>query len=130
MFQQVPVCRSCADLNFARKNLSPPQLGKIPDTDQLASRKSTCCILHHYICAAGDGKPCSRLLCQKQQHGGQRTGTNELVVARMGSHASTPRRAASTTASMICVYPVQRQRLPDSPSAISATVGFGFLLSR
>src|SRR5947209_2911351 len=43
-------------------------------------------------------------------------------------HLLTP--AADSTPSMIVSYPVQRQRLPESVSRTSASVGFGFSCSK
>ena len=56
----------------------------------------------------------------------KRAGRNELVVPRIGPHVVVRRRAASATASKICIYPVQRHRLPESPSRMSSIVGAGF----
>src|SRR5216117_313321 len=59
------------------------------------------------------------------------TDDRELVfalggAARVIAHRGTPiRKAASSTASRIFVYPVQRQRLPASASLISWRVGLG-----
>ena len=51
-------------------------------------------------------------------------GAGPLVLEGGGDHV--PALAAAWTARTMLWYPVQRQRLPSSPSRISSSVGFGF----
>ena len=126
MFAQVRARASRPNPNFVCGNIYASQFREVPNTYQLARGEFSRGKLHHHIRATRNGKPRARLAGQQRQHGRQAAGRDQFVIRGMRSQAPAPRRAASTTASSICVYPVQRQRLPDSPSRISSRVGRGF----
>ncbi len=132
MLSQIGVRTARANLNFLlqrRRSAATREDSTRLTSFRAASLPEAYCTIRSVPPAMGSH--CARLPRQQRQDCRQIAGRTQLVIGRIRSHVCTLAcRAASATASKICTYPVQRQRLPDSPSRISSIVGCGFLLNR
>jgi hypothetical protein len=129
MLAKISVSASRTDPNLVVRYFNAAQFGKIPNADQLraGSLPAAYCTITSVPPAIGSHMPGS-LASSETTHASCRA--RPFRSRRDSISCIVLRRAASATASIIWLYPVQRQRLPERPSRISSIVGSGFRFSK